>query len=146
MSPGTPRARVALLLVVTFAAGAAAGVALDRRLGAPAATPTPVESERRDGRTTIERFADDLGLTAEQREAIAPVLEDVRIQMRDVFDRVRPEYRAIVDSARARIESFLTPAQVARYRELLESEERRETDERAARQGRQQDSTTESID
>lgn len=122
------RVEVTLLLALTFVAGAAAGVASDRYLFAPdARAETRVErhEDRREGQTTIERFADDLGLTAEQRAEIAPILEDTRQRMRDVFDRVRPEYDAVVDSARARIEAVLTPEQARRYGELLQEQEQR---------------------
>jgi Spy/CpxP family protein refolding chaperone len=133
MSGGAPRGRAALLLLVTFAAGAAAGVAADRQLRSPAEPAAAAEGgrpESRDRGYTIERFADDLGLTAGQRAAIAPVLEDTRSGMRELSRRIRPEYRQIIDSARARIEAVLTPEQVTRYRELLEREERRERDGR----------------
>lgn len=119
------RARVALLLLLTFAAGMAAGVAADRQFGsAEAEAPKQAEEDhrrdRRGGGTTIERFADELGLTTEQRARIDPILEDMREQMSDLFDPVRPAYRDLVDSTRARIEAILTPEQVADYRELLE--------------------------
>jgi len=111
-----------MLLLVTLAAGAAGGIAIDRRLDSPA-EPSMEPTERADRReTTIERFADELGLTVEQREQIAPVLEDTRARMSEVFDQVRPEYGRVVDSARARIEAVLTPEQVDMYRTLLESE------------------------
>ncbi len=130
MSGRAPRGRVALLLVATFAAGAAAGVAADRQIRRPAeAAAGPGSDASRERGYTIERFADDLGLTAEQRAAIAPILEDTRSRMRDLSHRVRPEYRQIVDSARARIEAVLTPDQVASYRELLERERRRDRDD-----------------
>lgn len=122
MSSGTPGIRVALLLLVTLAAGAAGGIAIDRRLDT---APDPkAESAEREGQgeTTIERFADELGLTVEQRGQIAPVLEDTRTRMSEVFDQVRPEYRRVVDSARARIEAVLTPGQVEMYRKLLKAE------------------------
>jgi len=122
VSSGTPGFRVALLLFVTLAAGAAGGIAVDRRLEAPAElNPETTEREGR-GDTTIERFADELGLTTEQRDQIAPVLEDTRTRMSEVFDQVRPEYRRVVDSARAQIEAVLTPGQVEMYRRLLEDE------------------------
>ena len=133
-------ARVVLLLVFTFAAGTAAGVAADR-LGLLPATRTaepsgrghreagersgsrPAESEdRREGRTTIERFADDLGLTAEQHAEIDEVLERYRRSMRSMWGEVRPRYRTLVDSVRTQIEAVLTPEQVTRYRELLRSQ------------------------
>lgn len=120
------RIRVALLLVLTFAAGMAAGVAADRQFGDAAEAEAPKQAEedqRRDRRgrgTTIERFADELGLTTEQRARIDPILEDMRERMSDLFEPVRPAYRDLVDSTRARIEAILTPEQVADYRELLE--------------------------
>lgn len=130
MSGGAPRGRVALLLAATFAAGAAAGVAVDRQVRHPAeaAAERRDDGERERG-YTIERFADDLGLTPGQRAAIAPILEDTRSRMRELSHRVRPEYRQIVDSARARIEAVLTPEQVAAYRELLERERRRDRED-----------------
>ena len=137
MTSGTPGVRVALLLLVTLAAGAAGVIAVDRRL--PAGPEPRAETTTRQGRgeTTIERFADELGLTSEQREQIAPVLEDTRTRMSEVFDQVRPEYRRVVDSARARIESVLTPGQVDMYRRLLENEEE-ESPDRSAESSDQQ--------
>jgi Spy/CpxP family protein refolding chaperone len=120
---GSQGVRVALLLIVTFAAGAAAGIAIDRWLVATQSSPEAgelrAEREGRGRQTTIERFADELGLTEEQRELIAPILVDTRARMSEVFDRVRPEYDVVVDSARARIEALLTPEQVQMYRQLL---------------------------
>jgi Spy/CpxP family protein refolding chaperone len=131
VSSGTPGIRVALLLLVTLAAGAAGGIAVDRRLEAPAElNPETTEREGR-GETTIERFADELGLTTEQRDQIAPVLENTRTRMSEVFDQVRPEYRRVVDSARAQIEAVLTPGQVEMYRTLLENENEDSTDRTA---------------
>ncbi len=122
MSSDSTGIRVALLLLVTLAAGAAGGIAIDRRLDFPA-EPSEESTERSDRReTTIERFADELGLTIGQREQISPVLEDTRARMSEVFDQVRPEYGRVVDSARARIEAILNPEQVEMYRRLLESE------------------------
>jgi Spy/CpxP family protein refolding chaperone len=115
--------RVIVLLVLTFAAGAAVGIAVDRHLLEPKGlTGAEVAERRTRGETTIERFADDLGLTEEQRASIRPILENARARMKAVFDEVRPEYEIVIDSARARIEAVLTPDQVARYRELLEQE------------------------
>jgi len=131
VSSGTPGIRVALLLFVTLAAGAAGGIAVDRRLEAPAELKTETTEREGRGETTIERFADELGLTTEQRDQIAPVLEDTRTRMSEVFDQVRPEYRRVVDSARAQIEAVLTPGQVEMYRTLLENENEDSTDRSA---------------
>ncbi len=119
-------ARVVLLLTLTFAAGVAAGLAVDRRI---LKTSTSLEERAKGPPTTIERFADELGLTEEQRALIKPIVEETRGQMTSVFDRVRPEYDAVVDSARSRIEAVLTPDQVASYRELLAKQRQRHDSE-----------------
>lgn len=122
------RTRVALLLAITFVAGLAAGVAADRQIRPARAHDGPKqgqEDHRKDRRvrgSTIERFADELGLTEEQRAEIDPILEDTRERMDELFEPVRPQYRDLVDSTRARIEAVLTPEQVTEYRRLLERE------------------------
>ncbi len=128
MTSTTSRTRVALLLAITFLAGMAAGVAADRQLRSDVSEDASKQAredhrrDRRGGRTTIERFADELGLTEEQRARIDPILEDAREGMSELFEPVRPAYRALVDSTRARIEAVLTPEQVTQYRSLLERE------------------------
>lgn len=135
MSAGS-RARVALLLTLTFVAGMAAGVATDRLFGFGADRPAESDRaeraedpkqarddhrrDRRGGGTTIERFADELGLTEEQRARIDPILEDTRERMSELFEPVRPAYRDLVDTARTQIEAILTPEQVIQYRQLLD--------------------------
>ena len=135
MSTGSQGVRVVLLLLVTFAAGAAAGIAIDRRMVATqvASATRDGESNRRGRQTTIERFADELGLTEDQRARIAPILVDTRARMSEVFDRVRPEYDMVVDSARSRIEEILTPDQVRMYRELLDERRGDDRDESTRR-------------
>jgi Spy/CpxP family protein refolding chaperone len=121
------RGRAAFLLALMFVAGLAVGLAAERytvHYG-----PDRDRDDRRERRTTIERFADDLGITPEQQERIDPILVETRERMSDVFDQVRPEWEAVVDSARARIEAVLTPEQVERYRALLEEQEGRRRSE-----------------
>ena len=119
------RARVSLLLAITFLAGLAAGVVVNQRLAAPevaaeAQAPGDESGSRRG--TTIERFADELGLTEEQRAEIAPIVAETRREMSALFEPVRPAYQEVVDSARARCEATLTEEQVAEYRVLLDRE------------------------
>jgi len=121
----TSRVRVSLLLAITFLAGMAAGFAADRQPAGPAAggeTGMSQSGSPNRGGTTIERFADELGLTESQRTAIAPVIEDTQRRMSELFEPVRPAYGELIDSARAHIEALLTPEQVAEYRRLLERE------------------------
>lgn len=120
------RGRAAVLLMLMFAAGLAVGLAGERY--ALHRGPGEHSDETHRGRSTIERFADDLGITPEQQARIDPILVETREQMSAVFDRVRPEWESVVDSARARIESVLSPDQVERYRTLLEEQEREDSD------------------
>lgn len=124
------RFRVVLLLILTFAAGAAAGVAADRLELLPGfaradetedvAERAGEDGDRRGRETTIERFADELGLSQAQRTEIDGILERYRASMREIWQDVRPRYRSLVDSVRTRIEGVLTPEQVTAYRSLLE--------------------------
>ena len=122
----TSRGRAAVLLVLMFAAGLAVGLAGERYTLHRGAEED--SDERHRGRSTIERFADDLDITPEQQAQIDPILVETREQMSAVFDQVRPEWEAVVDSARARIESVLSADQVERYRALLEEQEREDSD------------------
>lgn len=120
------RGRAAVLLMLMFAAGLAVGLAGERYALHRSAGEDSDEGRR--GRSTIERFADDLGITPEQQALIDPILVETREQMSAVFDRVRPEWDAVVDSARSRIESVLSPDQVERYRTLLEEQQQERED------------------
>jgi Spy/CpxP family protein refolding chaperone len=125
------RTRVALLLLVVFVAGAAAGVAADRLDLLPGAAraeqPAPRDdrdSDRGSRQTTIERFADELGLTAGQRSAIEDILDGFRGDVKSLRAEFHPRYRALLDTTRTRIEAVLTEEQVVQYRALLESQRR----------------------
>ena len=121
------KTRAMVLLGLMFVAGAAAGVAADRMdlLGSEA---TAGESEQtadreesgRSRQTIIERFADDLGLTGEQRSDIEAILEHYRSSMNGLWGEWRPRYRILIDSVRVQIETVLTDEQVTEYRALLE--------------------------
>ena len=129
----TSRIRALVLLAVVFAAGAVVGVATDRLdlltgvakaeadepVEAMPAEPDERDGERRGRQTAIEEFADELGLTVDQRARIEEYLDHFREGARMLQRDVRPRYRALMDSVRTEIESVLTEAQVEDYRELL---------------------------
>ena len=136
--PTHSRARVILLLSLTFSAGVAIGVAGSRLVAADDTTGQAAEQaasrsdagdrtdtgDRREARFAIERYADELGLTSEQRERIAPILKRTREDLSAIVSEVRPRYRAVYESARAEIEAVLTPEQTEKYREIVESRRR----------------------
>jgi Spy/CpxP family protein refolding chaperone len=139
------RLRVGLVLAVTFAAGLAGGVALDRRV---LATPSRHAEARHGARAdsadsaghadrghtpVIERFATELKLTDQQRSEIETILDHYRTQLRSMWQDVRPRYSAIMDSTRTRIEGVLTPDQVRQYRTLLRQRYQRRDDDSTRR-------------
>jgi Spy/CpxP family protein refolding chaperone len=120
------RFRAALLLGLVFVAGAAAGIAGDRlemipraARAEPAAGTSEGETAEERDQPVIERFADDLGLTAEQRGRIEALLDRFRHSTRELSLSVRPQYRALMDSVKIEIEGVLDSVQIERYRELL---------------------------
>lgn len=125
-----PRAVILLLLV--FGAGVAGGVALERLwLDTPTAAAAGAsredDGEKRE-RTVIERFSDELELTAGQEARIDTILKHYRARMHEMWKEVRPRYRALVDSVRSEIEGELTEKQVRQYRKLLERQADRRDD------------------
>lgn len=131
------RIRATALLLLVFAAGGAAGVAGERLwLGRAAAGEAAGESDGRRA-TVIERFADDIGLTAEQRARIDSILERSHERFQALFKGIKPRYEALIDSVRGEIEAELTPDQVERYRAILrEQEEKEKARERAREEGK----------
>lgn len=140
------RYRAGLLLALTFGAGAMVGVAGDRLGMVPSAASAseteaaeprsedpPREERREERRTAIEEFADDLGLTSDQRVEIEGLLDEYRAAVRDLNNSVRPQWRALMESVRTEIESVLTEDQVVQYRAILDERYRggrdREDDE-----------------
>lgn len=142
------RWKAGVLLVLVFVAGAAVGIAGDRLdlipkpIQATESTdpdrdagdrPPRDRTDEPEAQTTIERFADDLGLTAAQRSEIEALLDRYRASTRELWHQVRPKYRALMDSVRTEIEAVLTPDQVEQYRALLR--ERYGGDDRNRRDG-----------
>ena len=115
-------ASVALLVV--FAAGVAGGVALERLWLGPEDVAEDARKEH-DYRPVIERFSEELELTPRQQARIDTVIGDLRERMREMWAEARPRYRAMVDSAKSRIEGVLDEEQVEKYRRLLEREAER---------------------
>lgn len=134
--------RAVWLLGLTFVAGATVGVAAER-LDLLALGATAEEATRSSGRdetpgdrqTTIERFADELGLTSAQRTQIEDILVDYRTSVSGLWGEWRPRYRSLIDSVRTQIEAVLTPEQVTQYRALLK-ERRNRNGREGGRNGR----------
>ena len=119
------KTRAVLLLVMTFASGVAAGVAGDRFDLIPAvaeATEPALETDPSDDKkqTAIEYFSDNLGLTVEQRFEVEILLDYYRSSAHDLQKTVRPQYQALMDSVRTKMEAILSDDQVEKFRDILQ--------------------------
>ena len=90
--------------------------------------------------TTIEQFADDLGLDQDQRQQIEFTLEGFRSGVEALQRSVRRDYRLFVDSVRAEIESILDSVQVEQYRALLRERYGGDRNGRGEQNGRDEES------
>jgi len=120
------RAKAGLTLALVFVAGAAAGIAGDRlelipRAAEATEAETPEgETESAENQTIIEQFADELGLSSEQRMEIDLLLDYYAASLKELRHAVRPQYRALMDSVRVEIETVLDDGQREEYRTLIE--------------------------
>lgn len=103
------------LLILTFVAGALAGAAVIRVVGAEAPRP-----ERREGpamrngprRLLLdEQFSKELGLTKEQRTKIREILDRRDAQAKQLWDGVEPQLREFGKQVHDEIQQVLTAEQ-----------------------------------
>jgi Spy/CpxP family protein refolding chaperone len=125
--------RVAVLcLAGVFLAGALFGVVAhsvysQRATAAAANPPTSKDLHAR----YLKRLDSRLSLTPAQREKIGPILDGSGDRVRDLRDRMEPEFEAIRHSQRQEIMSLLTPDQQTEYQKLIEEQRRRREEQRA---------------
>jgi len=118
------RTKAILMLAAVFVAGAAAGIAGDRmRLIPSAAVATETDASgaatSAPSGTVIERFADELGLTTQQRTEIDALLDYYAESLKELRQSTQPIYQALMDSVRTEIEGVLDQGQRAQYRARL---------------------------
>jgi Spy/CpxP family protein refolding chaperone len=132
-----PRIAAALVLLATFALGAAAGVLADRRLArhggerrieGRGSVPSWLNRPESEHRKYWSRIHDQLGLTSEQRAAVDTLLSRRARQLEAARHQMEPEMLRIMRTTRAQIDSILTPDQRARLEEIRK--ERRERRDR----------------
>jgi hypothetical protein len=113
------RWKATLLLAAVLAAGAALGWFGNERLE---------RSKHRGPRGTdrlVERLTKDLGLTATQRDSVRVILERRRADIDSLWSDVHPRFEAVRARTHADVERVLTSKQQRKYREQVETEERR---------------------
>ena len=125
--------RIAVLcLAGVFVAGALFGVVAhsvysQRVMAAPTNPATPKDIHAR----YLKRLDSRLSLTPAQREKISPILDGSGDRVRELRDRMEPEFEAIRHSQRQEILALLTPEQQTEYQKLVEEQRRRREEQRA---------------
>jgi Spy/CpxP family protein refolding chaperone len=144
-----PRVQAVVLLLLVATAGAVAGIVGDRLVtdradpapageglrSAPMPGAGPWRWEARRDMRYGERLSSDLGLTPDQRAAIDSIVRDQQQRVRALTAEVEPQFRAIAEQTRGRVEAVLTPEQRTRLAELRD--ERRRTIREEWRPGRE---------
>lgn len=105
-------------MVALFVSGVAIGFAMARLL-VPSAAPSPARAHPLPAGPLVDRFAREVGLRPDQREAVHAILEDGRARAQQIMEQNRPELERIRRSMEERIAALLDPDQAATYRELL---------------------------
>ncbi|MGD8700755.1 MAG: hypothetical protein PVJ43_15770 [Gemmatimonadales bacterium] len=122
-SLGRIRAQGITLLVVTFVAGALAGMAFER-IRAPQPT-FPAGGEpglgmmRPFGPDRLPPMFEELDLTAEQQAQIRDIIELSKPRTEELLDSMLPRLRAVTDSVRDEIHAVLTPEQAVKLDSLM---------------------------
>lgn len=81
--------------------------------------------ERMDRETARARFADEVGLDAEQRVRMNQLLDARNARLDSVYATIRPATRAIHEQAREEFRAMLTPEQLVRWEAMRKRDEER---------------------
>lgn len=100
----------ALVLALTFAAGAAVGVGYDRHMSAARRVPTM------DAAHMLAHMRVLLGLDSAQTAAVASILARHQHAVDSSWRAMQPGVRANIDSTVREISAVLRPDQVAKFR------------------------------
>jgi Spy/CpxP family protein refolding chaperone len=121
----------ALFVLVVFVTGLAAGLLIDRSLGPawPGTRPPrfaggPGPMGRFPGPPPpgflVDRLAQDLSLTADQRAKVEKIFEGRRERLGEFQSQVRARYEQEQRELRAEVEKLLTPDQRQRFQGWIE--------------------------
>jgi Spy/CpxP family protein refolding chaperone len=110
------KAVCAVLLV--FIMGTVFGVAVSLWIAPRTGIYAPLIQE-----VSIQRInrglARNLSLNAEQRKAMAGIMEDTRKQLAEIRQETRPRVRQIIQNTRERMRAQLNPEQQGRFDEIV---------------------------
>jgi Spy/CpxP family protein refolding chaperone len=106
------------LYLLAIAAGAAAGVTVDRWI-----LRERLVSEWADPRAMRTKLADDLKMTPAQRAQLDTILDTRNRRYDELMDPMRPRLDSVTASARQQIRELLTPEQQTVYDQMQRERE-----------------------
>ena len=106
----------AVVLVITFLSGAAAGM-LFAHLGFMHRGPR-MHSPRMVPKMMVHRLSRSLDLTPEQRTKVEAIVKRYHARIFRVTESVHPQVRAEIEAANREIEALLTPEQREKFQKL----------------------------
>jgi len=120
-SLGRIRLQGIVLLLVTFAVGVLAGLALERVMAArrPPRFMPPMSMGQPWAKGPLPPMFAELELTTEQQSQIRDIMERSRPRSEELLQQTMPRLRALTDSVRMEIQAVLTPEQAARLDSLM---------------------------
>lgn len=123
---------IALALVGAFAAGFVGGIFIERSVLHPRWHSRIQRNERRA--PDLEQMSRDLGLSAEQKEAIKKIFEGNDARLKELRTEMHNRLSSIRSEIQAQIDAVLTPEQKNRLEEIIAKH--RERNKRPAEQKR----------
>jgi len=114
------RRKAAVWIALVFLLGGGLGVVAGISLGhhetasaAPADTPAARHAQ------ILERFNQELQLSAAQRASLEVISKDLQAQFKVLHEQIKPQVNEARENARSRIREILTPEQKPKFEELL---------------------------
>ena len=120
MNSTQARRKAAVWIALVFLLGGGLGVVAGISLGhhetasaAPADTPAARHAQ------ILERFNQELQLSAAQRASLEVISKDLQAQFKVLHEQIKPQVNEARENARSRIREILTPEQKPKFEELL---------------------------
>ena len=127
----TTRLKLWLAIAAVFALGGVTGALLDSAYRLRAGAAREESRGRRGHEEVFERMRSDLELTDQQAAEVRRILDETRNDYRALRSEARPRFDAIRQSARARIRALLNPDQQRRFdARAAEKDTRRDAEEK----------------
>ncbi len=124
-TPAKGRLLAGALALVIFAAGIAAGIAVDRLWIAPKRSASDQDGRHESVEHIVDDFRTRLGLDDDQARRVGDIVRRVRGRAADIHEETEEAYRQAHERAQAEILEVLTPEQTNGYHELIEKYHRR---------------------